>query len=69
MLCGRVGLPAAVRRQKSERTEVVLEAPEQLKLFDEAEKEADPAVLATGSTEAAAHKRKEKRTHEELAQN
>ena len=48
---------------------MVLDAPEQLKLFDEAEKEADPAVLATGSTEVAAHKRKAKRTHEELAEN
>ena len=55
--------------QKSEKTEAVLDAPEQLKLFNEAEKEADPAVLATGSTEAAAHKRKAKRTHEELAEN
>lgn len=48
---------------------MVLDAPEQLKLFDEAEKEADPAVLATGSTEVAAHTRKAKRTHEELAEN
>lgn len=47
---------------------MVLDAPEQLKLFDEAEKEADPTVLATGSTEVAAHTRKAKRTHEELAE-
>ncbi len=55
--------------QKSEKTEAVLDVPEQLKLFDETEKEADPAVLTTGSTEVAAHKRKAKRTHEELAEN
>ena len=47
---------------------MVLDAPEQLKLFDEAEKEADPTVLATGSTEVEAHTRKAKRTHEELAE-
>ena len=58
----------AVYGQKSEKTEVVLEAPDQLKLFDEAEKEADPAILAAGSTEVAAHKRRAKRTHEELAE-
>ena len=54
---------------KSEKTEVVLDTPEQLKLFDEAEKQADLAVLTTGNTQVAGHKRKPKRTHEELAQN
>ena len=39
----------AVYGQQSERTEVVLEAPEQLKLFDEAEKEADPRKMRFGN--------------------
>lgn len=61
-------LKKAVYGQKSERTEAVLEAPEQLKLFDEAEKEADRQILAGSSVKVAAHTRKAKRSHEELAE-
>lgn len=59
----------AVYGQKSEKTEVVIEAAEQLPLFDEAEAAADKQVLAAGTVDVASHKRKAKRTHEELSEN
>lgn len=51
--------------RKTEKTEVVLEDGEQLRIFDEAETEADkkPAETVT----VAEHKRKAKRTHDEIA--
>lgn len=63
-------LRKALYGQKSEKSEVVLENAEQLTLFDEAEAEAEIDVKnAEAGIEVAAHKRKSKRTHEELFEN
>ena len=57
----------ALYGQKSEKTEVVLENAEQLTLFNEADTNAEITVQnAETGIEVAAHKRKPKRTHEEM---
>ena len=60
----------ALYGQKSEKSEVVLENAEQLSMFDEVETEAEIDVKnADAGIEVAAHKRKPKRTHEEMFEN
>ena len=60
----------AIYGQKSEKTEVVLENSEQLTLFNEAETESGINVKnAEKEIEVASHKRKPKRTHEEMLSN
>ena len=50
--------------QKSEKTSVILEDSEQLSMFNEAEVESD--MRPEQMTEVAAHKRKARRTHDEI---
>ena len=60
-------LKKALYGQKSEKTEVIYEDAEQLTLFNEAEQEAEISPKnAEKEIEVAAHKRKPKRTHEEM---
>ena len=60
-------LKKALYGQKSEKTKVICEEPEQITFFDEAEQEAEiSAKNAEKEIEIAAHKRKPKRTHEEM---
>ncbi len=52
--------------QKSEKTEVVMEAGEPLSFFDEAETEADITPQSVKTIEVKSHSRKIKRTHDEI---
>ncbi len=59
-------LRKALYGQKSEKTTTVMDTGEQISLFDEAEVEAESVPQEVKTTEVRSHKRREKRTRDEI---